>query len=1142
MSTLLDQVMAIEGAGANAPPPQSLDQRVNEATAEREAGTHAQDPIRTDYLAREQNLGGQVGQRELGPPGLDDAKVRADLSLSERFDEKQAKFKSYFPEGDYLQVVDPTGKQPVTLFRRTPHEQYSKVDADALEKFEFTNDLADLSGDAIPAVLEVMLTRGGKLWKQAIGAFTGGAGGEVIKNAIDEFRGYQRETVAEIATRAAEQGAMSAAGAISTVALSGPINALRGRPLISVVPGAERAQIAAEHLGIPRLTAGQIASSPLWRRVSGQSQAIVKNVGDYMREQSASATRALTGMRDQDVSRVLSGDLAKVHDEARTQIIKGSMLASATDLSMGGNAIQKGLLEYDDLSRTLVNRAYANARTMETPVFDPSAATAVADDLAAKASALGRDLPPAVADAVDRLKRFDPNAPPITLPSGAVVDATEQLRAIRSDLWEAKTPAPGEIMRDENVQASKLFSAINKVLEDPRNTSQDFRDAWKSASTEAKMRFDTMDKLMVIRAGKSETPTNLAKNLVAPYQVDNLKLLKTTMPADRWEEFRGAAVSHLLADNNVNSLGKKLKAFDTPTLNALFSAPERLQLEMTARNIDNLNALGLPAILERQTRRGNIAAEVLLGNDRAKVETFGKMIGGNPDVQKEVRAGLIDALIARNTTSVEGTQAIRWGQFNADLDKMLDNGALRFLKADDVKILRDLKRVSEFLPEAGDAGTSIVAGSVAAQATKGPEGWEHLLYDVFRQAGIGRLMTTPTMQRILLGSDKKAVKPLAFDGLRAAGAVAAELSSDVRPGVPKSTQGGSGDDEIKGGAGDDTLGYSLPKEGALPGKANLDPKIAPAVAKGSPRPFAPGEWVDNPDGSWSSEVTATVTNPKLNGGKPTVIPSLWLVNGKPTLVNEDKAAEYAAKSGLTFRSFKSIDDAENYANDREDEWQKTQPEKAGSIAPLWLRSGEKQTVADDLALNTPFRNDMAANPIARRGFDPKAISVATQADGFSDGSGSTMAGMHYPNEVEPATLQMLKEGEKAGRISGPGSSRTTDAIIAAGADYAEMEKTIRHESVHRGISLILGDEKGKRPELDVSPKVKLKEEDLVRIMDYIFIPDEKDTVEKYFKKQGLVAKDLATDSTVLKFLMKYAQTAQEQIGDNKTLLNPKGEK
>lgn len=132
---------------------------------------------------------------------------------------------------------------------------------------------------------------------------------------------------------------------------------------------------------------------------------------------------------------------------------------------------------------------------------------------------------------------------------------------------------------------------------------------------------------------------------------------------------------------------------------------------------------------------------------------------------------------------------------------------------------------------------------------------------------------------------------------------------------------------------------AMPQTGYLPGKMYLDPTLAPTVPSGAARPFAPGEYVRNPDGGWSSEISMTVEHPDMNNGQPTVIPSLWIANGKPyRAADEDEAVSLAQQSKLPFPSFGSMDAADQFANKREDSWQKidaADPTAARTIAPLW---------------------------------------------------------------------------------------------------------------------------------------------------------------------------------------------------------------
>lgn len=124
--------------------------------------------------------------------------------------------------------------------------------------------------------------------------------------------------------------------------------------------------------------------------------------------------------------------------------------------------------------------------------------------------------------------------------------------------------------------------------------------------------------------------------------------------------------------------------------------------------------------------------------------------------------------------------------------------------------------------------------------------------------------------------------------------------------------------------------YGLPQEGYLYGLLDANHGMLPRVPRGAARPFGPEESVKNPDGSTSSEISLTVTNPRLNNGAATLIPSVWMVDGQPMRVSEDQAVEYALKSGLRFPPHRSIDAAESYITKRHELLDAGQP-----ASPLW---------------------------------------------------------------------------------------------------------------------------------------------------------------------------------------------------------------
>lgn len=81
----------------------------------------------------------------------------------------------------------------------------------------------------------------------------------------------------------------------------------------------------------------------------------------------------------------------------------------------------------------------------------------------------------------------------------------------------------------------------------------------------------------------------------------------------------------------------------------------------------------------------------------------------------------------------------------------------------------------------------------------------------------------------------------------------------------------------------------------------------------APRP-QPGtsQPIQNPDGSVTTERSITVTDERLNGGRPTNIPTVW--GGQ--IVPDDEAVDHAARSGIAWPSYESIPAAVRAAEQR----------------------------------------------------------------------------------------------------------------------------------------------------------------------------------------------------------------------------------
>lgn len=121
--------------------------------------------------------------------------------------------------------------------------------------------------------------------------------------------------------------------------------------------------------------------------------------------------------------------------------------------------------------------------------------------------------------------------------------------------------------------------------------------------------------------------------------------------------------------------------------------------------------------------------------------------------------------------------------------------------------------------------------------------------------------------------------------------------------------------------------------GFLPGQMHTNSRGG--ILGGAVRPFAPGEYLDNPNGSWSNEMAYTLMDPTLNGGKPTNVPGLWVKDGKPYHATEDEAARFALLSKLLFPAYENQQQATQAAQAREADWQKIPKQNAMSMDPLY---------------------------------------------------------------------------------------------------------------------------------------------------------------------------------------------------------------
>lgn len=748
-----------------------LSQRIQQRRELRQQGIQTGAPQQFDIGQRREALGAQVGQERTGAPGFEDLGARADIGLSDTFEERRAKFMERFPEGDFVQASDPRGGNTV-LFRKSQEEDFAEFDAPMLEKFELMGDLTDISGEVPSALVELLVTRGGGLARQALSIFTGNIIGEAAKEGIEELRGFQKEAFGEVAVRSLTQAAIAAGTVVPSTVISGPLNAFRGAPLMKVTPGAKIAQESAKALQLPPLLPSQIAQSPLIRSLGGQSAALVTTIGEYIRQQNRAAVGFVTRLRTPGLEKVLRGELRQLHNSASEQILDASKIAG-TSLTEGGTAIQQGIAEYDDLARSVVNRAYLDARNIAEPEFNTTALRDIAAEVKFRAEQMGPD-GASVANLADNILAKDLAPETIQLPSGEAIEvsATDQLRWLQSQAFSLKKPAPGDIARAQHREASKLFAGLKKTLNEAEG-SEEFVKAWQKANGIAADRFATMEKLAVVQASRSETPAILADRLSKPLQADNLKTLKDTINPAEFQIFQDAVKTDLISPRNIDNLNARLDAFDKPTLDRLLEPADQRALRVAGANWEKLKSIGIEDVLARQKTQAGVIDQLIQTNQTRRIAALAEATQSRPGLRRSVRAGILEDVWGKVTRQVENEFIVDAKLLRSELKRLKDSGADALLEPGDVTNLKRLSEVLEFVPSAPDAGTSLQRASAVASARElSLEGFRTIIENV----GVGRLLTSETFGRVMSGTGKEA---LPFNKLRVFAATLGDIATGV---------------------------------------------------------------------------------------------------------------------------------------------------------------------------------------------------------------------------------------------------------------------------------------------------------------------------------------------------------------------------
>ncbi len=652
----------------------------------------------------------------------------------------------------------------------------------------------------------------------------GAAVGETVQEATEEVRGISRESVGEQATAVGTQAALAAGGEkILGGAASRVVRAGTGRGLLNVRRGAEEAQAAARRLlGKKLLPVNLVAQHPIVQKLGGQASAITPRIETYIEglEQTLAAATQKTRDALKKAAPTTSKGIALLDQQLRRQANDVRDLAmrhagrTKRSLSDTASAFSQALVRQDADAVAKINRSYEAARAIEEPEFNFSGLRAAADDSKKgvqartpdRVSPESVDTPTIIPGENIRLNevssevdsvtsdilRLSENPQPVTVTlndgTQRVVSVTDQLRALRQRLFDAKTPIPGDIARQPQKEAGRLFGVITEMMRNPTNSNKQFAKMWRGADRLASTRFGLHESVVMTEAaralrddgkGSVEGLVSRLGDLSNPDRIQDFKILRRVLPSAEFSKLQDGIATEMI--RRPDQIAAKLDAAQPEVLRQVFSPKDIAALRTTAKAFDRMAKVGIKGLAEKQ---GNIGRHIIelgsSGNKAAidQIQTAIRRRGGKLGaIGTTARAGIIDEIVTRSLVFEKGGSRFDFIKATSVIDGLKQSGAFQILTRKEREFFDDATRIQDFLRLLPDAGTSIQAASLAADVRGIAVGRSPIkgLLRLAENLTVGRLFASPVGIRLLTGFGRKKKAITRSDRIAALAAATAQI-------------------------------------------------------------------------------------------------------------------------------------------------------------------------------------------------------------------------------------------------------------------------------------------------------------------------------------------------------------------------------
>ena len=391
----------------------------------------------------------------------------------------------------------------------------------------------------------------------------------------------------------------------------------------------------------------------------------------------------------------------------------------------------------------------------------------------------------------------------IDLPAGAgggKVDIFDFLFDARKQLMDVKFAPIGNVTRDQRRVASQMMEEIDRIVKNPANADEAWKTAYDSMIRLQDEQLKLMNMPVVLSLSGKGNYSQLLKGYMMPnYTTKDISLLFGAMDDKGKIAFKQGFVNQLIGDaNKIKNLPKVLEQYDRDVLKYLLDRPTLTSIDNLSGFIKKMDDMGFQKILDTQVQFGRAIDTFIKNNNTKGIKEALDFITDHTDkvgdktlkgfdtpLGKAFHDGIINKLFKESTSKVKGKLQVDLGAYRKYIDNLKETGIFDTFDKKTQKLLEDTDLVKDFLVQAGDAGTSIEAASLADSfkgVISGRTDPGSLISSIIEIIGAGKMFTTAGGRWFLVGTGgKPQLKPSHIG--KSIGAVVATLAAPDDQGI-----------------------------------------------------------------------------------------------------------------------------------------------------------------------------------------------------------------------------------------------------------------------------------------------------------------------------------------------------------------------